>query len=535
MGCEADAGIDGKCEKSRGRHQERKERQKRQESHDVCILPLWRQTRRQGGDCDWLCIPHSKSSRETSLRLFVKTSIGISKTYPLSRPLKPATSSIPSGWTAGFSSSNTSTILAHTCRGPRPSRDINRCLFVEYENERVVFRNKRKYCTISEELWKFLRDTYDSRFALLRKSDGSCQAYKASCISAQVTTYVEIELCGEEELNNSVEEYLPTIPDAALPLREDKDKEKRRRRNSVGARTEQLDRRDPLRTVTVRVLDKGESDGGKVDLGVIQEEGLRVSSCSDQHPWTGLEDLVARPAGLKNYGENCYVNACLQCLLCVPEMNAYFLKESYREMPWAGPQEFRICGTLSTLYQRMCGRDEPAWVAPRTLLTLLPSGQQDAHEFIWKKLFPSIRDETNPPSVHPRGERLDGKRSWRWYKANHKSIVDVLFSGQYESQVACQTCGKVSATYDPFLDISLPAKPGTLLRCLDLHFEDELLSQNDAYQCNYCHSITAATKRLRIDISPKYLILHLKRLVRGHRKISGHIEYGLHLDMTQYL
>ena len=56
-----------------------------------------------------------------------------------------------------------------TYRGKRPWHDVNKYMFVEYENDRVVFLNKKKCYTISDYLWNFVRDIYESRYALIRK------------------------------------------------------------------------------------------------------------------------------------------------------------------------------------------------------------------------------------------------------------------------------------------------------------------------------------------------------------------------------
>ena len=45
---------------------------------------------------------------------------------------------------------------------------------------------------------------------------------------------------------------------------------------------------------------------------------------------------------------------------------------------------------------------------------------------------------------------------WDNYRKRNDSVVVDLFQGQYRSTIVCQTCTKVSVTFDPFMYLSLP-------------------------------------------------------------------------------
>lgn len=45
---------------------------------------------------------------------------------------------------------------------------------------------------------------------------------------------------------------------------------------------------------------------------------------------------------------------------------------------------------------------------------------------------------------------------WENYRKRNDSIVVDLFQGQYKSTIICQSCSKVSVTFDPFMYLSLP-------------------------------------------------------------------------------
>lgn len=249
--------------------------------------------------------------------------------------------------------------------------------------------------------------------------------------------------------------------------------------------------------------------------------------------YTQLNKVELPPIGLKNYGANCYANAGIQCLCCVPEMNSYFLDEKYEEIDYMTCKEFNICKGLTKLYTCMRNEKDKDYVSPKDFVSLLPSGQQDTHEFFYRRLFPNIEDEANPKIKKQRGMGFNSKQNWDWYTFNHRSILDALFAGQLETRVECEKCGNVSISYDSFMDISLPITGTNLRDCLISNFEREVLSKDDMYRCEKCQKVKKANKAMKIDKCPKYLLLHLKRLIGGHNKINKQISYPLEIDMSK--
>lgn len=55
-------------------------------------------------------------------------------------------------------------------------------------------------------------------------------------------------------------------------------------------------------------------------------------------------------------------------------------------------------------------------------------------------------------------------RSWQRHKEIHNSVVVDLFQGQYRSQLVCPQCHRLSVTFDPFLNLSLPLPHAATLR-----------------------------------------------------------------------
>jgi ubiquitin carboxyl-terminal hydrolase 4/11/15 len=48
------------------------------------------------------------------------------------------------------------------------------------------------------------------------------------------------------------------------------------------------------------------------------------------------------------------------------------------------------------------------------------------------------------------------EQHWEIYKGRNDSAVADLFGGLYKSTLVCPECSKVSITFDPFMDLTLP-------------------------------------------------------------------------------
>eukprot|EP00826_Nyctotherus_ovalis_P029433 TRINITY_DN2325_c0_g3_i6.p1 TRINITY_DN2325_c0_g3~~TRINITY_DN2325_c0_g3_i6.p1 ORF type:complete len:234 (+),score=54.49 TRINITY_DN2325_c0_g3_i6:119-820(+) len=173
-------------------------------------------------------------------------------------------------------------------------------------------------------------------------------------------------------------------------------------------------------------------------------------------------------------------------------------------------------------------------VSPKPFIALCKAGQQDVHEFLWKILVPALQEEMNPAKQVKRNDTWNSDQTWSWYKRYNTNIIDELFGGLYKGSVTCKQCGYVSTTYDPFLEISLPVVGHRVNDCLRQELDSEEMNKGAGYKCLSCKKVTGIKKTVQIDRPPKYLILHLKRLVNGRKKISYQIDYEKHLDISKH-
>jgi len=97
-------------------------------------------------------------------------------------------------------------------------------------------------------------------------------------------------------------------------------------------------------------------------------------------------------------------------------------------------------------------------------------GQQDSQEFL-AFVLDGLHEDLNRIQKKPYIEKPEStdemvgnqeaitalaKKCWDIYKARNDSAVADLFGGQYKSTLICPVCEKVSITFDPFMDLTLP-------------------------------------------------------------------------------
>ncbi|KAI2630734.1 UCH-domain-containing protein [Hypoxylon sp. NC1633] len=203
---------------------------------------------------------------------------------------------------------------------------------------------------------------------------------------------------------------------------------------------------------------------GPLTRGRLQKPG-RVSGC----------------VGLGNLGNTCYMNAALQCVKSVEELTKYFLSgewehELNRENVLSHNGD--VAASYAQLLKEIYKEPIPFSISPRqfknTIGKCAPSfsgyNQQDTQEFlgflldglqedlsrIKKKPYIEKPDSTDEMVNDPNAIRQMAEEVWSITKKRDDSVISDLFTGLYKSTLVCPTCEKVSITFDPFNNLTLP-------------------------------------------------------------------------------
>jgi hypothetical protein len=203
---------------------------------------------------------------------------------------------------------------------------------------------------------------------------------------------------------------------------------------------------------------------------------------------TTTDSLQSPPGlvGLYNFGNTCFMNAPLQCLINTLPLTQYFLEGHYhQDINRVNPigSKGKVAEEFASLVQTVWDQNRRRpWIIPKALKRVIQEiapqftdcNQHDAHEML-VYLLDSLHEDLNCVIVKPSqtenqtteslnnravviNEVDEAREAWHRHLARNNSIIVSLFHGQLKSRVTCSnsTCRYVSITFDPFMYLSVP-------------------------------------------------------------------------------
>uniref|UniRef100_K4DHB6 ubiquitinyl hydrolase 1 n=1 Tax=Solanum lycopersicum TaxID=4081 RepID=K4DHB6_SOLLC len=236
------------------------------------------------------------------------------------------------------------------------------------------------------------------------------------------------------------------------------------------------------------------------------------------------------PRRLINCGNSCFANVVLQCLTQTRPLLAYLLERGHRREcrsnGWCFLCEFQ-------LHVEQCTWCHDPF-SPIDVLSGLPNiggnlscgKQEDAHEFM------RFAIDTMQSAVLA---EFDGDKA-EPLSAQETTIIQHIFGGRLQSQVACTACGNHSNQFENMMDLTvgINGEADSLEKCLDQFTAEECMDGEDMYKCDRCNDYVKAWKRLTILEAPNILTIALKRFKSGDTpgKLNNRVTFPESLDLN---
>ena len=229
----------------------------------------------------------------------------------------------------------------------------------------------------------------------------------------------------------------------------------------------------------------------------------------------------AKPFGLINIGNTCYMNTVLQTLFVCEDFNrdiigkdievqtlirgySVILKRMIKKRETTDSTKFRLSNFINLFRSHFQNVSFHQQDANEAMLHVLATFHNTLKEDFTSKL---LIENINEMRYNKDIKNECATQLIKLYKDDY-SIINKYFYGIFNNCVSCNNCSHVVNRVENYKGFEMSIENSDNLNdCMNEYFKQETLQD---YKCNKCEQKTC-TKQIELLNTPKYLIISLKR------------------------
>ena len=317
-------------------------------------------------------------------------------------------------------------------------------------------------------------------------------------------------------------------------------------------------------------IDNNKSNTNNVNNNINPNCNINTNSSTNGSSNNNQNNYIFPLVGLNNVGSTCFMNATLQCLLHISELNSYFLTEYPNDRlvlnsknassDTKGNISLAYYNVLNGVYKEnlKCLKDHCMYTsfAPRDFKEILGSYNaqfkfyeaNDSKDLILY-LLQTFHEELNYfgdkafPLAMPRPNQENRPETFNYFMTTYNiqnfSIMSKLFYGTYETTTKCCNCNRVYFSYQKFefISFSIYNYRNSVFNIYN-GFQDnqntQYLIEDNQYSCPACKSLQNGEICCKIIQPPIKLIINIDY---GKNKLyqPKQLNFDEMIDITRFI